>query len=110
MTRKLERRTLSKTIYITNQITGQTFGELINITTEGLMIISDNEIETGSIFQLELTLAEPIEGETKIELGADCLWCRKVENFTRYWGGFQIIDASEKAVQQVELLIDLLGE
>jgi hypothetical protein len=110
MARKLERRTLSKSISITNQLTGEAFGELINITTEGLMIISDEDIETGSIFQLVLNLAEPIDDEMSIELGADCLWCRKVENLTRFWSGFQIIDASEKAVQQIEALIDSFGE
>lgn len=110
MARKLERRTLSKTIVIKDQITGKVFGELINITTEGLMIISDHEIETGSIFQLVLHLSEPVEGETTIELGADCLWCRKVENFTRFWGGFQIIDASEKAISQIDILIEYFGE
>jgi hypothetical protein len=110
MARRLERRTISKSIKITDQMTGKAFGELINVTTEGLMIISDNEIETGSIFQLVLHLDEPMEEETTIELGADCLWCRKVENFTRYWGGFQIIDASEKAISQLDILIEILGE
>ncbi|MBL4826957.1 MAG: PilZ domain-containing protein [Spongiibacteraceae bacterium] len=103
--RKLERKKLSQPIIITNQISGKDFGELVNITTEGMMLITDKEISTHSIFQLSIVLpCNPQDKET-VEVGADCLWCRKVENFHRYWAGFHIIDISAQATQQLENLI-----
>lgn len=69
------------------------------------MAITDEQITTSSIFQLSLQLPVEIAGSKTVELGADCLWCRKVENFHRYWAGFHIIDASDKAVAQLQELI-----
>lgn len=105
MSRKSERVELNQTIIVTDTITNKRFGELVNISAEGLMIMTDNEIATQSIFQLCLKLPIDIIGSDTIELGADCLWCRKAENFTRYWAGFQIIDASDTAVQQLNNLM-----
>jgi len=103
--RKLERFELNQTIEIEDMINGGKFGELINVTVEGLMIITDTEIPTQSIFQLSLKLPVDIEGSSTVQIGADCLWCRKVENFHRYWSGFHIIDASDQALAQLEALI-----
>lgn len=105
MARKLERKTISQTITVRDTINGGEFGEVLNITIEGLMLLLDREISAGSIFQLSLQLPTPIAGSDTIELGADCLWSRKAENFHRYWAGFQIIDASDKAIEQIEQLI-----
>jgi hypothetical protein len=107
MTRKLERKELTQPIAINDTINGGVFGELVNITTEGLMVITDREIETQAIFQLALQLPESLAGSDTLVLGADCLWCRRAENFYRYWAGFQIIDASNHAIEQIEALIGL---
>jgi hypothetical protein len=106
MARKLERREINQTIDITDVINGGKFGELINITTEGLMVMTEREIPTQSIYQLSLKLPVELHGSITVELGADCLWCRKDENFHRFWAGFQIIDASDNAVKQIEELIE----
>lgn len=110
MNRKLERKELTQSIAVNDTLNGGAFGELVNITTEGLMVITDREIETQSIFQLALELPEPLAGSDVLVLGADCLWCRRAENFYRYWAGFQIIDASDHALAQIEALIDLYSK
>ena len=105
MTRKLERIELSETIRLVDIINGGDFGELVNITLEGMMIITDHEVPTHSIYQLSLQLPDPISGSNTLELGADCLWCRKAENFHRYWAGFHIIDISDQAISQLKTLL-----
>ena len=103
--RKYERKELNRPITISDTINGGDFGELINVTVEGIMVMTDREIPTHSIYQLALQLPLAINGSDTIELGADCLWCRTAENFHRYWAGFQIIDASEQAMEQLQELI-----
>ena len=104
--RKLERKELNSPIPIIDVINGGQFGELINVTVEGIMVMTDKEIPTHSIYQLAMQLPIDLEGSNKIELGADCLWCRKAENFHRFWAGFHIIDASDQALIQLDALID----
>ncbi len=103
--RKRERIELNQPITIADTINGGDFGELINVTVEGIMVITDKEIPTDSIYQLSLQLPVNLEGSDRVQLGADCLWCRKAENFHRYWAGFHIIDASDQALRQLETLI-----
>ena len=107
MARKLERKELNQTIVVHDTINGGVFGELVNISREGLMLMTDREIETQAIFQLALQLPERLKGSSQLVLGTDCLWCRRAENFQRYWAGFQIIDASDTAMAQIDALIDL---
>lgn len=103
--RKHQRQELNTTILIRNSMTREMIGELVNITVEGLMIISDQEMATNSIFQFCLELPEPINGIEQIELGVDCLWSRSAENVNRHWSGYQIIDASPAALQTIDALI-----
>lgn len=110
MARKLERIELNQTLQMIDMITGEHFGELVNITLEGLMVITDREIPTHSIYQLSLQLPEAINNSQTIELGADCLWCRNAENFHRFWAGFHIIDASDQAITQLQTLIERYGK
>lgn len=104
--RKFERAELNQPITIVDTINGGAFGELINVSTDGIMVMTQKEIPTHSIYQLALELPVDIEGSRLVELGADCLWCRKAENFHRFWAGFQIIDASDQASRQISHLID----
>lgn len=110
MARKLERKELNQSVVVHDTINGGVFGELVNITSEGLMIMTDREIETQAIFQLALQLPEPMRGSDQLILGADCLWCRRAENFYRYWAGFQVIDASDQALAQIDALISLYAK
>ncbi|MEE8056456.1 MAG: PilZ domain-containing protein [Pseudomonadales bacterium] len=103
--RKHERKELNQPITIIDVINGGDFGELVNVSVEGMMVITDKEIPTHSIYQLSLQLPIEINGSSTVEVGADSLWCRKVENFHRYWTGFHIIDVSDTAMAQLEALI-----
>ncbi len=105
MARKLERKEINQTIDVIDVINGGKFGELLNITVEGIMLMTNEEIPTQSIYQLCIKLPIELHGTNTVELGGDCLWCRKDENFHRFWAGFQIIDASDTAVKQIEDLI-----
>ena len=106
MTRKQERIELNQRIIIHDTINGGVFGEIVNVTTEGLMIMTEKSIATHAIYQLSLQLPTSILGRNSIELGIELLWCKTEENFNRHWAGAQIIDASEQAVAQLTQLID----
>jgi hypothetical protein len=82
MARKLERREINQTIEVIDVINGGTFGELINITVEGLMVMTETEIPTQSIYQLSIKLPVDLHGSYTVELGADCLCAVKTKIFT----------------------------
>jgi len=104
--RSRDRKHLNQTIDVTDVINQRKLGELVNLSIGGMMIMCDGELETNSIFQLAMTLPAPINGLTELQLGVDCLWCRHVDNFRRYWAGFQIIDASEDTLACIRELLE----
>ena len=110
MSRRQERKKLSQPIHIHDVINDSNFGELVNVTTEGMMIMTKQAYKPSSIFQLELTLPMVLEDSDKLQLGADCLWCSDAQLPGRYWCGFYIIDISELALKQLEQLILIYGE
>lgn len=108
--RKLERQELNTSILIHNAMTGELVGELVNLTVEGLMIMSDHEMSSNSIFQFRLDIPDLPGTRGNIEIGVDCLWSRPAENFNRHWSGYQIIDASAEALQTIDALINAYSD
>ena len=86
-------------------INNRVLGELANIAREGLMVICDEMIESHTILQLSFKLPSPISNMDSLNIGVDCLWCRKIDNFHRYWAGFEIIDACDETVLIIDTLI-----
>lgn len=104
--RAQERKELNQPITVQDIINNRPIGELVNISANGLMLITEEHIETNSIFQLSLRMPNEINGHSNLDVGVDCLWCRKVDNFNRYWAGFQVIDASDETNEIIQLLIE----
>ena len=92
-------------ISVINIHTQKKMGALVNITTEGLMLMSDTAINSNRIYPISLILPDAISGHKQVDLGVDCLWSRSEEEYQRYWAGFQIIDASRSALDRIESLI-----
>ena len=103
--RKLERHEFLLPVPAVDAASGETLGALVNISIEGLMLMSNQALETNRLYQVTLALPEAISGHSEIELGVDCLWTRDDEQFGHHWSGFQIIDASQDAIKVIEQLI-----
>lgn len=107
--RRLERKAISGVVEIYDTNRDFYVGRLVNIHCEGLMLMGDVALEPEHVYQLDLQLPTPLLDESVIHLGVDCLWVRDPEGSTTAWSGCHIIDASEKARQQIEALLELQG-
>ena len=103
--RQQQRFKLQQPISVININTQNNMGALVNITTEGLMLMSDTAINSNRIYTISLILPNASSGHKQIDLGVDCLWSRSEVEYQRYWAGFQIIDASRSALDRIEGLI-----
>ena len=81
------------------------FGQLINISEEGLMILTSEPIAENTIFQLSLTVPGKEGGSEMIEIGVECLWCNESNNEGQFWAGFYIIDISEQDQERILRLV-----
>lgn len=108
--RELERHTVNGDVDVYDGLRDLYIGRLVNIHTQGLMVVGDLGLEEDRIYTLDLHLPEPVNGQLVIQLGADCLWTREADLVGKYWVGFSIIDASPQAIESIRGLVMLLGE
>ena len=109
--RSQRRRTLNGAVNIINQFDGAIIGRLVNITTEGLMLVSAAPLATDTLYQSVLELPEAINNTMRIELGMDCLWTSPTTpDADMYWSGCHIIDISEDMFASLQVLIEHFGD
>lgn len=86
-------------------------GRLVNITTEGLMLVNTVPLSPDRLYQVVIELPEPVNSVSRIELGMDSLWTSPANpDADMYWSGCQIIDISEASLDILKLVIEKLGD
>ncbi len=86
--------------------TGRMLGQLADITTSGLNMVSQVPVDAGRRFQLRMMLPEEISGCTAIFFEAECLWCRPDVNPTLHSIGFEFINVSPETINIIKNLIN----
>ncbi len=107
--RKLQRRHLIYYLRIFNREDGQVLGHLINISPEGIMIMSENPTEINKHFKLKMDLPVEIFEKSEIEFDAESRWTKKDVNPQFYDTGFSIINLTYQDGRLIEKLIDDYG-
>ena len=103
--RKLKRRHLIYYLRVFDRNNDRLVGHVVDITGEGAMLISEEPIETDTVFQSRMVLPEGIEGSREIAFDAKSVWCKKDTNPNYYATGFQLLNAAPKDVDTIERLI-----
>jgi hypothetical protein len=104
--RKQARVELKQTVSAINALTNKPIGEVVNITTDGLMLLCNEVIKSNSLYQLRLNFNQAVDDVQHIDIGVDCLWCREAENMQSCWAGFQIIDIPDDGLLILQQLIN----
>mgnify|MGYP000569035533 CR=1 FL=1 len=99
--REYPRVLMPKTVHVINQMTGEEFAQVVNLSENGLLLVGRQAMEVGAIFQLELVITEL---GFKAPIGAECVWAEP-QKTNLIFGGFRIIDVAEGDLQQLQSLI-----
>jgi hypothetical protein len=107
--RKLQRRHLIYYLRVFDRNTVNLIGHLVDITPEGVMVISENPIELGLTFQMRMILPKEIFGKEQITFDAISKWADKDVNPSFYDTGFQLLEISDENRLIVTQLIEDFG-
>ena len=108
--RKLKRYQLTALVDIVNRESQRIVGRLVNLHTEGLMIIGEFEFVEETVYSLDLILPKTFTERPTIPIDVDCLWVRTAHDDSKtIWSGFTIVDCSDQAKADIETLIDAMG-
>jgi hypothetical protein len=102
--RKAVRVDVPGDVHVTDCRANREFGRLVNISEEGLMILTTEAVDENTVFQLSLDLCDRDGKSDPIEIGVECLWCNESSSRDRFWAGFYIIDISEQDQERIRRL------
>ncbi len=86
----------------------QLMGHLVDITTEGMMIISEQSIPLNQNFNLRMEIPTSDDIPQMIALNAESLWTKKDVNPAFHDTGFRLINPSKRAINAITKLIEEL--
>ena len=107
--RKIKRRHLIYYLRIFDRDSGELLGHLVDISTGGMMIISEQPLETRKRFRLRMVFPEKLLGKENFDFEARSLWCKPDLNPSFYDIGFSIENLSPEVIQTIEQLITEYG-
>ncbi|MCU7917949.1 MAG: PilZ domain-containing protein [Candidatus Thiodiazotropha sp. (ex Dulcina madagascariensis)] len=84
-------------------------GHVVDITTEGMMLISDKPIPTGEELSLEIRLPDTEGALTPLNFRAICRWSDKDINTAFYDSGFEFTDKSPAKIENLQQMIEAYG-
>ncbi|MCP4750326.1 MAG: PilZ domain-containing protein [Proteobacteria bacterium] len=87
--RKSPRRNLIYYLEIRDRNTERLVGNLVDITTDGIMMVSEESLETNKIYPLKMILPEVIQSNKEMVFDATCVRTAKDPNTRYYNSGLQ---------------------
>lgn len=106
--RKLKRWYLVMYLRVYHQDTQELLGHVVDISKEGMRLVSDKPIPLNQTFRLWVDVPKENTTRQRIPLEAESLWSGRDINPDFYDTGFRIKNISTQAMLQLKLLIDEL--
>ncbi|GBC60595.1 PilZ domain-containing protein [Desulfonema ishimotonii] len=103
--RTARRRNIIYYLKVFDSNTNLLLGQLVDITVNGMKLISEEPAEPGIRLMLKMILPEEMHRKECILFEAESLWCKRDINPSYYSIGFEFLDISEDDINIVKSLI-----
>ena len=107
--RLIRRRHLIFHLRVFDRDSNQKLGHVVDISPEGLMLVSEQPIPTDTSFNLRMQLPDENDTPRDHEFEARSVWSNNDIKPQFYDTGFQVLQASDKHMELVEHLVDDYG-
>jgi len=104
--RKVARRHLIYYLRVYDAKTGELLGNLVDISTRGIMLVSDNALPLDKEVLLRMVLPDTVEGSREVEFMAVSRWCKNDINPDFFDTGFELMDPSSNFLEVVDKLVE----
>ncbi len=107
--RKLKRRHLIYYLHVLERASGRLVGYLVDISTRGIMIMSEHPIALETVLALKIQLESEMSAKQYLYFDAKAVRCEKSINGTTYDIGCELLNLSQEDFHEIEAVIDELG-
>jgi hypothetical protein len=108
--RRSRRKAAFVNIPVTNKMTGQQIGRIGNLSADGMLLVCDQEVPDGALFQLGFELINGQGRPQAIDVGAQEMWAERANVPGQFWAGFHFIDISDGDLEAIESWLGTLDE
>jgi len=108
-TRRLQRKHLIYYLRIIDRDTDQLIGFLVDITTAGLMVMSEAPLEVGRVFRCKMLVQSELSDREQLCFEATSIWCRKAADADFYDTGMQLLSMAPENFASIQQIIHELG-
>ncbi len=107
--RQVERKYLVFYLRVFDGLSTKVLGHVVNISSQGIMLLSDNAIALNEDYRLRMRLPSEMTDQGEIVFSATSRWCKKDVNPDFFVTGFQIHGLSADQKTEILSLIDEFG-
>ena len=93
--RRHPRYSINRPLLVVNTLSAQKLGTLVNLSEEGLMLLGEEALGDGNVYQVSIAVSTGDSPEDVINIGIECLWVSAADSEDKVWSGHRIIDISE---------------
>ena len=106
--RRSPRKSVQQGIEVKDALTGQPIGYLGNLSADGLLLITNRQMQDNALFQLGFELPNAQGVPHRFEIGVHEQWSEPANIPGQYWAGFRIIDISPEDRTALAAWVDAL--
>ncbi|MEI6126781.1 MAG: hypothetical protein WCQ99_09555 [Pseudomonadota bacterium] len=107
--RKLKRRHLIYYLHVKDRATDKTLGYLVDITTRGILIMSEAPLEVQQTYHLKLLVQTDGDTAKYLNFDAQSKWCVSSVNTDFYDTGLELLNLTAEDFGEIEKIIYELG-
>lgn len=104
--RSVPRRHLIYYLRVYDQNENRLIGNLVDISTKGIMVVSESELPVGKVFNLKMLLPDSLEGSKEVEFQAETRWCHNDANPNFFDTGFELINPVGDFLEALDRLVE----
>ncbi len=104
--RKHKRMHVISYLKVQQRNTDQSFGKVVDLTTEGMGLYSEESIESNSICQFRVSIPTKSLEMRSIVFDARVMWCRKASHPGFYDSGIQLLNVPPKDLKLIEQFVE----
>lgn len=104
--RRVERKYLVFYLRIFEGLSFRVLGHVVNLSSRGLMVLSDRQIPLNKEYRLRMRLPKEMSDRPELIFNATSCWCKKDANPDFYLAGFEIQNLSMAERSDILHLLD----
>ena len=104
--RNNSRRRVNDYFIVYDRITDNLIGRLIDLSTGGAMMITEEPVEVPCISTCRMALPEKVHGHRQVEFDAEGKWCQRNDITGMYETGYQFINLTRQAEELIQIIME----